>query len=95
MIKALCFDLDLTLVNSGMIILKSFDYAFSKCLKEKRKENLEDYLEYIGPPLKDSFMKNTNDPKKVDEMIETFNFYIQLFGITKSGEGVDINNIFD
>lgn len=76
MIKALCFDLDLTLVNSGMIILKSFDYAFSKCLKEKRKEKLEDYLEYIGPPLKDSFMKNTNDPKKVDEMIETYiNYY--------------------
>ena len=54
MSQVILFDLDGTLTESGDGIIKSVQYALEKL--GIREENPETLLQYIGPPLKESFM---------------------------------------
>lgn len=55
MSQVILFDLDGTLTESGEGIIKSVEYALEKLgITEKDPENLK---RYVGPPLKESFMK--------------------------------------
>lgn len=55
MYKAILFDLDGTLTESGEGITKSVQYALEKL--GKPEENLEKLKVFIGPPLMEQFMK--------------------------------------
>lgn len=55
MYKAILFDLDGTLTESGEGITKSVQYALEKI--GKPEENLEKLKVFIGPPLLEQFMK--------------------------------------
>lgn len=70
--------------------LESEDYALYSTLKNRI---MKEYLSVIY--LKMILYRSNYSDEEVNEMLEIFNFYTQLFGITKSGEGVDIGNIFD
>lgn len=71
MINTICFDLDATLVDSEEVILRAFDHAFEECMPEKRRDLLG-YREFMGPILKDTFERFTNDPKLVQKMIDSY-----------------------
>lgn len=72
MIKTIIFDLDGTLIDSEMIILKSYDYAFSKVLKNHKEPSLTGYRKYILTTLRGAFLKNTNDEQIIEEGIKTY-----------------------
>ena len=55
MSQVILFDLDGTLTESGEGIMKSVQYALEKL--GIIEENPEKLLQYVGPPLKDSFME--------------------------------------
>ena len=55
MYKAILFDLDGTLTESGEGITKSVQYALEKL--GKPEENLEALKVFVGPPLMEQFMK--------------------------------------
>ena len=55
MYKAILFDLDGTLTESGEGITKCVQYALEKL--GKPEENLKKLEVFIGPPLKEQFMK--------------------------------------
>lgn len=61
MYKAILFDLDGTLTESGEGITKSVQYALDKI--GKPEENLENLKVFVGPPLLEQFMKYA----KIDE----------------------------
>jgi len=71
MITTICFDLDGTLVDSELVILKSFDYVFKKYIKEAVRD-LNDYRIFMGPPLVETFGIYTKDEKLINEMIKCF-----------------------
>ena len=75
MIKVVCFDLDGTLVDSEEVILRSFDKVFEVYIPEQRSKNLKDYRMHLGPILKDTFSKFTNDDELIGDMIELFITY--------------------
>ena len=54
---------------------------------------MKEYLSIIY--LKMKLYRSNYSEAEVNEMIETFEYYIQKFGITKQGEGFDIDGIFD
>ena len=54
---------------------------------------MKEYLSVIY--LKMKLYRSNYSEAEVNEMIETFEYYIQKFGITKQGEGFDIAGIFD
>ena len=53
---------------------------------------MKEYLSVIY--LKMKLYRSNYTDTEVNEMIETFEYYIQKFGITKQGEGFDIEGIF-
>ena len=55
MYKAIFFDLDGTLTESGEGITKSVQYALEKI--GKPEEDLEKLKVFVGPPLMEQFMK--------------------------------------
>ncbi|ARK32052.1 pyrophosphatase PpaX [Halalkalibacter krulwichiae] len=67
-IDTLLFDLDGTLINTNELIIASFLHT----LEEYRpgEYTREHVIDFIGPPLKDSFEKV--DPERVDDMIQTY-----------------------
>ena len=66
------------------------DYATYQTLKNRI---MKEYLSVIY--LKIILYRSKYSDEEVNEMLDTFNFYTQLFGIIKSGEGVDITTIFN
>ena len=79
-------------INNALEAIKHFeeeDYSLYSTLKNRI---MKEYLSVIY--LKIILYRSNYSDEEVNEMLETFNFYTQLFGITKSGEGVDIANIF-
>lgn len=84
MINTICFDLDGTLVDSEMVILKSFDHVFSEYLPKNRMELLE-YRQFMGPTLKETYLRYTNDSELIQEMIQSFVDYYKTIelGIIK------------
>ncbi len=67
-IRTILFDLDGTLIDTNELIIASFTHTLGKYAKQPYAR--EEILEFIGPPLKDSFMKI--DPARVEEMIATY-----------------------
>ncbi|MFC4557492.1 pyrophosphatase PpaX [Virgibacillus kekensis] len=66
-IHTLLFDLDGTLIDTNELIITSFMYTFQQYGRELSREQA---IEFIGPPLRDSFEQV--DPEKVEAMVETY-----------------------
>lgn len=74
-IDTILYDLDGTIVDSNELILSSFRHTF-----ETHFPNLpltrSDLLVMMGPPLRETFARFTNDPKLISTMVETYlNYY--------------------
>ncbi|MFB4167865.1 pyrophosphatase PpaX [Virgibacillus sp. JSM 102003] len=66
-IHTILFDLDGTLIDTNELIIASFMHTFKNYGRElSRKEAIE----FIGPPLKDTF--HQIDPDQVEAMVETY-----------------------
>ena len=67
-IDTLLFDLDGTLIDTNELIIKSFLHTLEHY--RPGEYTREHVLEFIGPPLADSFLKV--EPERVDEMIQHY-----------------------
>ncbi|WP_186580892.1 pyrophosphatase PpaX [Aquibacillus kalidii] len=67
-IRTILFDLDGTLIDTNELIIASFSHTLEK--HADRKYTREEILNFIGPPLKDSFL--SIDESRVEEMIATY-----------------------
>ena len=67
-IRTILFDLDGTLIDTNELIIASFTHTLGQY--SDHAYSREDILEFIGPPLIDSFKQV--DPNRVDEMIQTY-----------------------
>ena len=78
--RNILFDLDGTLTDPGTGITRSVQYALRYYgIEETRREVLE---AFIGPPLKDSFMKYYGfSPRQASEAIDYYREYFQETGI--------------
>jgi hypothetical protein len=66
------------------------DFARYQVLKNRI---MKEYLSVIY--LKIILYRTNYSDSEVNQMLEDWTFYTQLFGITKVGEGVDIEGVFD
>ncbi|WP_099159906.1 pyrophosphatase PpaX [Virgibacillus ndiopensis] len=66
-IHTILFDLDGTLIDTNELIIASFEHTFNFYGKNVSREQA---IEFIGPPLKDSFEKI--DSNQTDAMIKTY-----------------------
>ncbi len=71
MINTICFDLDSTLVDSELVILKAFDFVFVKYLPNDRLD-LYEYRKFMGPTLFQTFSKYIKDVNIINQMIQDF-----------------------
>lgn len=69
---AVIFDLDGTVLNTDTLIFKSFEHTFKKFFP-KHQLTQEELLSFLGPTLKASFSKYTDD--KVEECIHCYREY--------------------
>lgn len=67
-IETLLFDLDGTLINTTDLIIASFTDTLDRYFPNKFSR--EDIVQFIGPPLKETFMKI--DAKRADELIQQY-----------------------
>lgn len=67
-IRTILFDLDGTLIDTNELIVESFKHTFKAHLDKEYTR--EDILQFIGPPLRDSFEKV--NPDQVEEMVKTY-----------------------
>ncbi|MCA1031518.1 pyrophosphatase PpaX [Bacillus timonensis] len=67
-INTILFDLDGTLIDTNDLIITSFLHTLEKYYPNQYKR--EDVLQFIGPPLYDSFVALNKE--KVEEMIQTY-----------------------
>ncbi|MDC3416156.1 pyrophosphatase PpaX [Aquibacillus salsiterrae] len=67
-IRTILFDLDGTLIDTNELIIASFTHTLLHYAQNQYSR--EDILEFIGPPLADSF--RSVDPNRVEEMIQTY-----------------------
>lgn len=74
-IDTVLFDLDGTLVDSNELIIKSFYETMKKYLPN-REFTRKELIEMIGPPLKETFLVASSDPKVILEMI---NYYRKVY----------------
>jgi pyrophosphatase PpaX len=70
-IDTLLFDLDGTLINTNELIIESFLHTLEQF--KPNEYNREDVLQFIGPPLYDSFA--SVDPACADEMCAVYRKY--------------------
>lgn len=77
-INTILFDLDGTLINTNEIILESFRYTFETHFPELSIPR-EKLLSFIGPTLYDTFSIYTDDPFKIQSMIESYREYYVEF----------------
>ena len=76
-IDTILFDLDGTLVNSNQLIIDSFTQTFKYYFPEI-KHSYQDYINMIGPTLKETFSLFQKNKEKVKEMINYYrNFYLK------------------
>lgn len=77
-INTILFDLDGTLVDSNELIIKSFSETMKKYLPN-RVFSRKELIEMIGPPLKETFLIASTDPKVILEMIDYYRkVYVEL-----------------
>ncbi|TCT18769.1 pyrophosphatase PpaX [Melghiribacillus thermohalophilus] len=67
-VQTILFDLDGTLIDTNELIIASFLHTLEQYFPGKYTR--EDVLDFIGPPLPDSFRKV--HPEKVDELVEAY-----------------------
>lgn len=70
-IETIIYDLDGTLIDTNDIIINSFRSTFKKFEPDKEL-TLEKIKTFIGPPLGTTFRNYTNDPFKIQDMIDTY-----------------------
>lgn len=70
-IDTILFDLDGTLVDSNELIIKSFYETMKKYIPNREFTRTE-LIEMIGPPLKETFLIASDDPKIILEMIDYY-----------------------
>ncbi|MDO5799005.1 MAG: HAD-IA family hydrolase [Eubacteriales bacterium] len=90
MYKAIFFDLDGTLTESGEGITKSVQYALEKL--GKREEDLDKLRVFIGPPLMEQFMKYADiDETEARKAVEYYRERYAVKGIFENQpyEGVE------
>lgn len=88
--KYIFFDLDGTLTEPKVGITKSVAYALE--YYGIHVEDLDSLCKFIGPPLKDSFMKYYGfDDAKAEEAVEKYREYFRPYGVYENEmyEGVD------
>ena len=83
-------DLDISRALEAIKHIEEVDYSLYTTLKNRV---MKEYLSVIY--LKMSLYRGNYTTEEINEMLETWEYYIQLFGITHAGEGNGINNIFD
>ncbi|GGK07040.1 hypothetical protein GCM10007063_31940 [Lentibacillus kapialis] len=66
-IHTILFDLDGTLIDTNELIIESFTHTFNAYGK---KLSRAEAIDFIGPPLKDSFRQFA--PDQVEAMVETY-----------------------
>ena len=71
MIKNIIFDLDGTISKSAPGILNAFEYALDKMGKSYSRDDL---YKYIGPPLRDSFVKELGE-ELADQGVDFYRDY--------------------
>ena len=82
--KAIFFDLDGTLTESGEGITKSVQYALEKL--GKPEEDLDKLRVFIGPPLMEQFMKYADvDETEARRAVEYYRERYAVKGILKTG----------
>lgn len=80
MYKVILFDLDGTLTESGEGITKSVQYALEKI--GRPEPDLEKLKVFVGPPLKEQFMKYANlDEECADEAVRLYRERYSVTGI--------------
>ncbi|MCP8617633.1 pyrophosphatase PpaX [Salirhabdus salicampi] len=67
-IRTILFDLDETLIDTNELIISSFEHTLQHFRPNEFKR--EDILQFIGPPLADTFKQVA--PDKIDDMIEVY-----------------------
>lgn len=85
--KYILFDLDGTLTDPMIGITKSVQHALKSYGIEER--NLEKLTPFIGPPLKDSFMKYYDFPE--EQATQAIERYREYFAVT----GIFENQVYD
>ncbi|TRM13121.1 pyrophosphatase PpaX [Lentibacillus cibarius] len=66
-IHTVLFDLDGTLIDTNELIIESFIHTFQRYGKKIAREEA---IEFIGPPLKDTFLQY--NPVQAESMMETY-----------------------
>ncbi len=91
MYRTILFDLDGTLTDSEQGIINSIEYALNKY--EIKLENKADLRKFLGPPLKDSFIKFCGfREEKADEAV---NFYREYFKEKGIFENIVYQGVYD
>ncbi|MBN2876728.1 MAG: HAD-IA family hydrolase [Bacilli bacterium] len=70
-IDTILFDLDGTLISSIELIIITFEKTFKHYMPE-RTFSRQDFIDMIGPPLKETFKIKSLDPKTIEEMIQFY-----------------------
>lgn len=95
MIKNIIFDLDGTISESAPGILNAFEYALEKMGKTYSRDDL---YKYIGPPLRDSFVKELGE-ESADKGVDYYRQYYFKKGIfeTEIYDGIQelIEELYD
>lgn len=95
MIKNIIFDLDGTISKSAPGILNAFEYALEKMGKTYSRDDL---YKYIGPPLRDSFVKELGE-ESADKGVDYYRQYYFKKGIfeTEIYDGIQelIEELYD
>ena len=71
--KAILFDLDGTLLNTDLLIKKSFIHTFKK-YKPDYTLSEEELLSFLGPSLKNTFSRYV-EADQIDELIQYYRDY--------------------
>lgn len=76
-LDTILFDLDGTLINTNEIIIRSFESSFKRHFPDIVVSR-ETILTFIGPTLRETYGKYTDDPDLILEMINSYReFYVE------------------